>query len=134
MVRIPKTIVQKIISHARSTAPNECCGLLTGRDGTVERHYPLTNIENSPVSYMIDPKEQFQVFKEMRTDKNELIAIYHSHPATEAYPSATDVRLAFYPDSAYIIVSLMNPEEPAVKGYRIVNETISPEELDILAS
>lgn len=133
MVRIPKKIYDEMVENARSTAPKECCGLLAGRDETITRHYPLTNIENSPVSYMIDPKEQFRVFKEMRGDKTELIAIYHSHPHTEAYPSSTDVQLAFYPDSAYIIVSLKNPQEPAVKGYRIVDKTISPEDLEILA-
>lgn len=122
-----------MISHARSWAPYECCGLLGGRENRVEKHYPLTNIQKSPVSYMIDPKEQFKVFKDLRAQGTDLVAIYHSHPATEAYPSPTDVRLAYYPDSAYIIISLQNPEQPAVKGFRIVDQKISAEELEIIA-
>ncbi|HSG06624.1 MAG TPA: M67 family metallopeptidase [Nitrospiria bacterium] len=133
MVQIPKTIYEEMISHARSWAPYECCGLLGGRENRVEKHYPLTNIQKSPVSYMIDPKEQFKVFKDLRAQGTDLVAIYHSHPATEAYPSPTDVRLAYYPDSAYIIISLQNPEQPAVKGFRIVDQKISAEELEIIA-
>ncbi|MBI3611062.1 MAG: M67 family metallopeptidase [Nitrospirae bacterium] len=134
MLKIPKTIYDQMLAHARDEAPKECCGLLAGKNGTAEAIYPMTNIHQSPVSYMIDPKEQFAVFKEMRAKENELIAIYHSHPATAAYPSATDVRLAYYPDAVYIIVSLENPARPVMNAYRIVNNTITPEEFEVLAS
>ncbi len=134
MIRIPKTIHDQILAHAKAEAPLECCGLLAGRNGTVERIYPMTNADHSPVRYRIDPKEQFAVFKEMRAKENDLVAIYHSHPHTEAYPSATDVRLAYYPDAVYIIVSLENPNRPVMNAYRIVDNTISPEALEIIES
>ncbi|MBI3597728.1 MAG: M67 family metallopeptidase [Nitrospirae bacterium] len=134
MLKIPKQIYDQMLVHAEAEAPNECCGLLAGKNGTAEAIHPMTNIHQSPVSYMIDPKEQFAVFKEMRAKENELIAIYHSHPHTEAYPSATDVRLAYYPEAVYIIVSLENPERPVLKAYRIIHNKISPEEFEVLAS
>lgn len=122
-----------MISHARSWAPNECCGILGGLEDRVGKHYPLTNIQQSPVSYMIDPQEQFKVFKELRTQQTHLVAIYHSHPTSKAYPSPTDVRLAYYPEAAFIIISLQSPDHPVVKAFRIVEKTISAEKLEIIA-
>jgi proteasome lid subunit RPN8/RPN11 len=134
MLKISKTIHDQILAHAKAEAPMECCGLLAGKDGAVETIYPMTNADHSPVRYMIDPKEQFAVFKEMRAKENELVAIYHSHPATAAYPSATDVRLAYYPDAVYLIVSLENPARPVMKAYRIIDNKISAEAFEILES
>ncbi|MBI3811758.1 MAG: M67 family metallopeptidase [Nitrospirae bacterium] len=134
MLKIPKTIYDQMLAHAKAEAPLECCGLLAGKDGAVEMIYPMTNADHSPVRYMIDPKEQFVVFKEMRAKENDLVAIYHSHPHTEAYPSTTDVRLAYYPDAVYIIVSLENPNRPVMKAYRIVDNKISPEAFEIIES
>lgn len=131
MIRIPKAIYDRMLAHATSEAPNECCGLLAGRNSTVERIYPMTNADHSPVSYLIDPKEQFAAFKEMRAKEIEMLAIYHSHPHTEAYPSATDVRLAYYPDAAYIIISLENRARPVMNAYRIMNGKITQEAFDV---
>jgi proteasome lid subunit RPN8/RPN11 len=132
MLKIPKEIYDKILTHASAEAPMECCGLLAGRNSTVERIYPMTNADHSPVRYMIDPKEQFAAIKDMRAKEIEMLAIYHSHPATAAYPSATDVRLAYYPDAVYLIVSLENPDRPVMKAYRIVENKITTEEIEIL--
>lgn len=134
MLKIPKSIHDRILAHAKAEAPNECCGLLAGKDGAVETIYAMTNADHSPVRYMIDPKEQFAVFKEMRAKETELVAIYHSHPHTQAYPSATDVRLAYYPDAVYLIVSLENPARPVMKAYRIVDNKISTEAFEIVES
>jgi proteasome lid subunit RPN8/RPN11 len=134
MLKIPKSIYDQIQAHAKAEAPNECCGLLAGRNGMVEKIYTITNTHHSPVSYMIDPKEQFAAFKEMRAMETDLLAIYHSHPETAAYPSATDVRLAYYPDAVYIIISLQNRTRSVVNAYRIVDNKISPEEFKVLAS
>ena len=112
----------------------ECCGLLAGRNGMVETIYTMTNTHHSPVSYMIDPKEQFSVIKEMRAKEIEMLAIYHSHPHTAAYPSATDVQLAYYPDAVYIILSLQDRARPVVNAYRIIENKITQEALEILAS
>ena len=121
-----------MLAHATAEAPMECCGLLAGRNGMVEKIYTMTNTNHSRVSYMIDPKEQFAAIKEMRAKEIDLLAIYHSHPATEAYPSATDVSLAYYPDAVYIIISLQNRTRPVVNAYRIVENKITTEEMEIL--
>lgn len=121
-----------MLDHAKSEAPLECCGLLAGRNQTAERVYTMTNIEKSPVRYMIDPKEQFAAFKEMRADQIELLAIYHSHPHSAAYPSATDVRLAYYDEAVYLIVSLNPAGRPVVNGFRIVNQKITEEPFEVV--
>lgn len=115
---ILRYLLDEIISHCREVYPNEACGILAGKDGIVEKVYKMTNIESSSVTYMMDSKEQFAVMKEMRREGLEMVAIYHSHPHAEAYPSERDVRLAFYEDAVYIIVSLVE-KEPTVKGFLI---------------
>ena len=134
MIRIPKAIYDQMLAQAQAEAPMECCGLLAGRNGMVEKIYTMTNTHHSPVNYMIDPKEQFTAFKEMRAKEIEMLAIYHSHPHTAAYPSATDVRLAYYPDAVYVIISLQNRTRPVVNAYRIVENKITQEPFEILAS
>jgi proteasome lid subunit RPN8/RPN11 len=134
MIQIPKTIYDQMLAHAAAEAPNECCGLLAGRNGTVDTIYRMTNADHSPVRYLIDPKEQFAAIKEMRAKEIEMLAIYHSHPHTAAYPSATDVQLAYYPDAVYIILSLQDRARPVVNAYRIVENKITQEPFEILAS
>lgn len=115
---IPSDIYREMISHCRTGYPNEACGILAGRDGVVKNIYRMKNVENSPVSYMMDPSEQFRVMKDMRSEGLSMLAIFHSHPCATAYPSAKDVSLAFYEDVVYIIVSLAE-DAPVVKGYSI---------------
>ena len=121
MLSIPKEFYDAMIGQAQAEHPNECCGLLAGKDGRVKQIYKMTNTQHSPVNYLMDPREQFAAFKEMRRKGLELLAIYHSHPHTQAYPSKTDVRLAYYPDAAYIILSLQDRKNPTVHAYRISN-------------
>ncbi len=134
MFKIPKTLYDQIIAQAQAEAPNECCGLLSGQDGTANGIYPMTNIHQSPVSYQIDPREQFAAFKDMRKQETELVGIYHSHPHTEAYPSATDVRLAYYPEAAYLLISLQDPSRPVMKAFRIIENRIQHEKLEIIST
>ena len=134
MLKIPKIIHDRILEQARAEKPNECCGILAGRGATVEQLYPMTNSHHSPVTYMIDPKEQFTAFKDMRTRDIELLAIYHSHPDSPAYPSATDVRLAYYSEAVYMILSLQDPDHPVLNAYRIIENKITQEGLEIFAS
>ena len=121
---IPKTIYDDILAHADSEYPNECCGLLSGKGNQVTKFYRMTNTHHSPVSYFMDPKEQFTVFKDMRTEGTELLAIYHSHPHTTAYPSSTDVGLAYYPEALYVIISLEKRDHPVVNAFQIVDGKI----------
>ncbi len=105
-----------MIVHCRQGYPNEACGILAGRDTAITRIYKTTNTEKSPVSYLMDPAEQFRVMKDLRENNLSMVAIFHSHPSSPAYPSSRDVALAFYEDTLYLIVSLIG-KEPVLKGY-----------------
>ncbi|MEW6571028.1 MAG: M67 family metallopeptidase [Nitrospirota bacterium] len=113
-----KKIFNEILLHCKEAYPQEACGILAGMNGVVERIYRVTNTEKSGVNYVMDSREQFEVMKEIRQRRLEITAIYHSHPYSDASPSQKDIMLAFYPDSFYVIVSLIY-EEPAVKAYEI---------------
>ena len=131
-MKIPQTIIDGIITHAREGYPYEVCGLMAGKDGVVTKAFRTTNTDESSVSYMMDPTEQFSALKDMRIEGLELMAIYHSHPTSPAYPSQTDVRLAFYPEASYIIISLQKVASPEIKGYRIVDGKITGEVLEVI--
>ncbi|MBI3324305.1 MAG: M67 family metallopeptidase [Candidatus Omnitrophica bacterium] len=132
MLRIPQALYDETVSHCRSEYPKEACGMLAGRGGSVEAVYRMRNVDESPISYAMDPKEQLQVMKRMRQANQEMLAIYHSHTASDAYPSPVDVRLAVYPDVAYVLVSLKRPDQPAVHSYRIIDGQISQDDLQVL--
>jgi len=119
---------EAIIAHARAEAPLEACGLLAGTGGQVQRLYRLANSEQSPLSYRLDPLQQLRAFEDMEAQGWELLAIYHSHPASPAYPSPRDVDLAYYPAAVYVIVSLLDPARPVLRGFRIVEGRVSEEE------
>jgi proteasome lid subunit RPN8/RPN11 len=126
---IPKQIFQEMLAYCKAGYPNEACGILAGNGKEVSKIYRMANIENSPVTYMLDSKEQFKAMKDMRENNLSMLAIFHSHPSSAAYPSAKDVSLAFYEDAFYIIVSLME-KEPVVKGFSIREGNI--EEIEIV--
>lgn len=114
-----------VLAQAREEAPLECCGLLLGRGRQVERVVRGTNIDRSPVTYNMDPQELYQAHREMEAEGLDLVAIYHSHPRTRAYPSSTDIAKATYPDAGYVIVSLLDPDLPEVRAFRIVDGRVS---------
>lgn len=120
---IPKQIFDEMLSYCRENYPNEACGILAGKDNEVSKIYKMKNIENSPVTYMLDSKEQFKVMKEIRQSNLSMLAIFHSHPSSVAYPSQRDIELAFYEDVVYIIISLMG-DEAIVKGYLIKSKEV----------
>lgn len=119
-----------MLAHCRESYPDEACGLLAGTGDRVSGLFEMTNTEPSPVSYFMDPKEQFSAMKEMREKGLQMVGIFHSHPQSPAYPSARDVSLACYDEAVYIIVSLAERERPAVKAFRIVAGNI--EEVDLV--
>lgn len=127
---IPRSIVAAIAAQARDELPNEACGLLAGQDGRVVKRYPIRNADESPVHYRMEPKEQLQAMLEIDDQGWNLAAIYHSHTHTRAYPSATDIRLAAYPDALYLILSLATAE-PDLRGFRIVDGDVTEVELRI---
>lgn len=116
---LARAIRDEIVEHARQTGALECCGLVAGRDGAATRIIRCANVATSPaVRYRIEPREQLAAFRAMDAAGEELLAIYHSHPASEPYPSATDRAEAFYPAAVYVLVSL-RAGEVEMRGYRI---------------
>jgi [CysO sulfur-carrier protein]-S-L-cysteine hydrolase len=127
-MRIPRELYDQLIEHARQEAPNECCGMIASRDGEAVEVFRATNAAASPLRYEIDGTEQYRIQMEIYDADLELGAIYHSHTRTDPYPSQTDIGLAFYPDSLYVIVGLAG-EEPEVRAYTIRDGLVADAEL-----
>jgi len=119
VIEMPAEILEEIIRQAREEAPLEACGLLAGRDGRAARYYAMTNVDGSTEHFSMAPKEQFAAVKDMRERQIELLAICHSHPATPARLSDEDIRLAFTPGVAHIVVSLQDPHSPDIRGFKV---------------
>lgn len=118
MLRLTLEHLETMVQHSREEAPREACGILGGRDGRVLRLFRARNSRGDNVTYYMEPQDQLRIFRQLDEEGLELVALYHSHPASPAYPSATDVAQAFYPDSVYVIVSLAS-EPPQVRAFRI---------------
>jgi proteasome lid subunit RPN8/RPN11 len=130
-MRIPRSLVDEIVAHARDDLPNECCGMVGGSDGEARTIYRAENAEASPLRYSIDAKEQFRLMQTIEGAGEELVGIYHSHTKSPAYPSQTDVNLAGWPDAVYLIASLAAPDAPDVKGFWIRDGRIEENVLDV---
>ncbi|MEV0348146.1 M67 family metallopeptidase [Nonomuraea sp. NPDC052129] len=129
MLTISQELVDKIIAHARADHPDEACGVIAGRGGVPERFVPMENAERSPTFYRFDSLEQLRVWREMDDRDEEPVVIYHSHTATEAYPSRTDVTYASEPDAHYVLVSTRDEDETEFRSYRILDGAITEEEV-----
>ena len=129
MLRLSRTHYADLLDHCQREYPKEACGILGGKDGRVTQVYRMTNVDGSPISYQMYPKEQLQVMKQMRQAGQQMLAIYHSHTASPAYPSPVDVKLAAYPDVAYLLMSLQDRAHPQIHSYRILEGQISQDDL-----
>lgn len=137
MLQIERRFVDEMIAHSREAMPDECCGILAGAGGEVSKVYRMTNVEASPFRFSMDPMEIMKVDQEAGDLGWELSVIYHSHTHSEAYPSDTDVRIAggtneLWPDVRYILVSLMEPQNPSVRLFTIDRGDISEEPLQVV--
>lgn len=132
MVQVQQSFHDEMIAHALDDDSIECCGVLAGTDGRFEKLYRMTNVENSPYRFSWDSKELINVWREMEDNEWEHRAVYHSHTHSEAYPSSTDVRLAAWPEAYYIIISLMDKKDPALRTFRILDGSVSEEELQVV--
>lgn len=130
MLVIPKKIIDALIAHGRAGFPLETCGILGGKDGVVSEFYPMTNIDQSREHFMMEPKEQFAVVKDLRAKDKVMLAVYHSHPDTPARPSKEDIRLALTPGVSTVILSLAGPE-PVLKSFRIAAGVSTPEPIEM---
>ncbi|MDO8750977.1 MAG: M67 family metallopeptidase [Dehalococcoidia bacterium] len=137
MLELGKQYVDQMIAHALEDNPNECCGFITGRKGKATKLYRMTNTAASPYRYDMDPKKVYEVLQEARQNRwdPDPLVIYHSHTHSPAYPSATDVRIATWdgvstwPDTYYVLISLMDHDNPVVRAYRITDGQVTEEEL-----
>jgi len=127
-------LVEAMVAHARADHPDEACGVLAGPEGSdrPERHVAMVNAERSPTFYRFDAREQLKVWRAMDDADEVPVVIYHSHTATEAYPSRTDVGLAAEPDAHYVLVSTRDPETDEVRSYRIVDGVVTEEPVTIV--
>jgi proteasome lid subunit RPN8/RPN11 len=127
-MKIARELYDQLIAHARAEAPNECCGMIAAADDSAVRIFPAENTAASPLRYEIDGRQQLEILDAIEDAGHDLGAIYHSHTRTAPEPSQTDINLAFYPDSLYVIVGIANPE-PDVRAWRIVDGVVSEAEL-----
>ena len=134
MLRVPKQIYDQIVAHARRDHPDEACGVVAGPAGSdrPERFIPMTNAARSPTFYEFDSTEQFQVWKQMDDNDEEPVVLYHSHTATEAYPSRTDVSYASEPGAHYVLVSTRDENETEFRSFRIVDGEVTEEPVSVV--
>ncbi len=125
MLRLTRPLVAQLLAHCESVYPEEGCDLVAGREGRATAVYPIENILHSPVVYEMSPLLQVETMLKIEDDGDEICAIFHSHPHSPAYPSPTDVVLAYYPDVAYLIVSLQERQQPVLRGFRIVEGVVT---------
>jgi len=129
VVELHGDLYEQIVEQALREFPNECCGLIASDGGVPVKVFPMTNADASPATYRLDGKEQLKVFDELDDHGWELWAIYHSHTHSQAYPSETDTKLAFYPEARYLVLSLQDRAEPVMRSFWIREGQITEEEL-----
>ncbi|WP_308166896.1 M67 family metallopeptidase [Nocardia albiluteola] len=134
MLEIRADLVEAMVAHARADHPDEACGVIAGPEGTdrPERFVPMDNAERSPTFYRFDSGEQLRVWREMDDRDEEPVVVYHSHTATEAYPSRTDISYASEPNAHYVLVSTRDPEQHELRSYRIVEGVVTEEPVRIV--
>jgi [CysO sulfur-carrier protein]-S-L-cysteine hydrolase len=133
MLTISPALRAKIVAHARADHPDEACGVIAGPAGSDRplRFIPMLNAERSPTFYRFDSMEQLRVWREMDDRDEEPVVIYHSHTATQAYPSRTDISYASEPGAHYVLVSTRDQDQEEFRSFRIVDGVVTEEEVQI---
>lgn len=136
MLTIAKKFADEMVAHSLEEDPNECCGILSGSDDTVEKLYRITNTTKSPYRYLMDPQEFLNADIDTESNGWEFIAFYHSHTHSSAVPSITDVRMAQqsgYHDIYYVLVSLESKEQPQIRAFHIKEDgTVVEEQYEVV--
>ncbi|MFD9887805.1 Mov34/MPN/PAD-1 family protein [Amycolatopsis sp. NPDC059027] len=134
VLRIRRELVDEIVAHARRDHPDEACGVIAGPVGSdsPERFVPMLNAARSPTFYEFDSADLLKLYREMDANDEVPVVIYHSHTATEAYPSRTDASIAAEPDAHYVLVSTRDPDTHEFRSYRIVDAEITEEPVEIV--
>jgi proteasome lid subunit RPN8/RPN11 len=132
-MKIARSLIDEIVAHAREDAPNECCGLVAGRDGAATRVFRARNEMASPLAYNVHPQDLLRITSEIEESGEELAAIYHSHLKSPAEPSQTDINLAAnWPDPVYLICSIAAPDAPVVRGWHLRDGSVAEAELSVV--
>ncbi len=135
MIEIAEEFVLEMIEHSRLENPNECCGILAGTEGKVTKLYRIQNSTPSPFRYVMDPNEQLKAMKDADERSLDLMAFYHSHTHSPAYPSDTDIRMATesgWVDFCYVLVSLEDSSKPDVRFFDVsADGNVNEEEVKI---
>jgi proteasome lid subunit RPN8/RPN11 len=136
VLTVDRAIRDAIVAHARRDHPDEACGVVAGAQGSDRptRHIPMLNAERSPTFYRFDSIEQLKVWREMDELDEEPVIIYHSHTATEAYPSRTDVSYASEPNAHYVLVSTRTEDETEFRSFRILDGEVAEEPVTVVES
>ncbi len=134
MLEIAQSTYDEIVAHARRDHPDEACGIVAGPAGSgkAERFVPMLNAARSPTFYEFDSADLLRLYREMEDRDEEPVVIYHSHTATEAYPSRTDVSLAMEPGAHYVLVSTREPGSTEFRSYRILDGEVTEEEVRVV--
>jgi len=132
-MRIARELIDEIVAHARDDLPNECCGLIGGRDGRASSVHRARNAAATWLRYEVHPSDQLRIMDRIEADGEEMVGIYHSHTKSEAYPSQTDINLAAaWPDPLYLICSLEEADAPAVRAFSIRDGAVEEVDLDVV--
>jgi proteasome lid subunit RPN8/RPN11 len=137
VLRIARETYDAIVEHARRDHPDEACGVVAGPEGSdrPERFVPMVNAASSPTFYEFDPMDLLKLYREMDDRDEEPVVVYHSHTATEAYPSRTDIGLAQEPNAHYVLVSTRDcgnsPGAVEFRSYRIVDGVVTEEDIEV---
>jgi proteasome lid subunit RPN8/RPN11 len=134
VLEIDQAHIDAVIAHARRDHPDEACGVIAGAAGSdrPERFIPMVNAARSPTFYEFDSMDLLKLYREMDSRNEEPIVVYHSHTATEAYPSRTDISYASEPNAHYLLVSTRDPDSAEVRSFRIVDGVVTEEEVTIV--
>lgn len=125
-LKIPSSLIQAMVEYCRLNLPYEACGLLGGKNNRATKFIPMRNLAVSTTRYEMDPQEQLQAFRALQKENLDLVAIFHSHPVTEAYPSKTDVEFAsFWEETYFVILSFrFGLDKPEVRAFRIIGQKV----------
>ena len=131
MLELDRGFFDEMVEHGLAGFPNEACGLLAGKEGRPVKFFAMSNQDASPVSYRLDPTEQLRVFTELEDEGWDLLGIFHTHTHSEAYPSETDLKQAFYPEATYLVMSLSDRANPVLRGFTMQDGEVAEREVRV---
>lgn len=132
MLTLPQAFLDQVFAHARRDHPDECCGIVAGRDGVATRLFEMDNAERSPTGFTFDSAEWLKVYREIDDADEDLLAVYHSHTATEAYPSRTDVLWAQHNEFQHWLVVSTRAELDEARSFTIADGVVTEEPLEVV--